>query len=121
MNEFQKTLRSTAYLESDPTKPLCRHYCDAYDREAEALLDILDSASPDSFDVASEDRSALLAPIDVTTYEELSQRLEEWEDMIPAMSKLNKQGLADVCEFVNLVRDAYEHNESPVIVVSVEV
>ena len=121
MNDFKKTLRTTAYLESEPTKPLCRHYCDAYDRNAEALLDILDAGTAEDFDCAIEDRAALLAPVDVTTYGELSQRLEEWEDMIPAMSKLNSSGLKDVCEFVNLVVDAYEHHKSPVIVVSVEV
>ena len=121
MKGFEKTLRTTAYLEADPTKPLCRHYCSAYDRDAEALLDILDAGTGEDFGVEPSCKGALLAPVDVTTFEELSKRLCEWEDMIPALSKLNSSGLKDVCKFVNLVVDAYEHHKSPVIVVSVEV
>ena len=121
MSDFTKTLRTTAYLESEPTKPLCRHYCDAYDREAEALLDILDAGTAEDFNIESVDNGALLSPVDVTTYDGLGARLDEWEGMIPNMSKLNSNGLRDVCKFVNLVVDAYEHKKEPIIVVSVEV
>jgi len=121
MNDFEKTLRTTAYLESEPTKPLCRHYCDAHDRDAEALLDILDAGTGTDFGLDTYDGSALLSPVDLISYDGVSSRLEEWEDMIPVMSKLNSKGLEDVVKFVHLVVDAYEHHKSPVIVVSVEV
>ena len=121
MKSFEKKLRTTAYLESDLTRPLCRHYCDAYGQESELLLDILDAGMSDSCDMDSNYAGAILSPLDVMSRDEMGCRLAECEAMLPNVSAMNRKGIHDLCLFVGIAMDAHEHHGSPVIFISMEV